>query len=132
MTQLRCDDERCQDNDQSDKHYDYEDDHDDDDDLYALIVIPFLGIIGGFLTFLIRRYKNVILLRLLNRLFDCIDGDERAVSMETDTDTTSLKSTLVKERLKENQNLDISSSLLSDNTWDNRMRSDAEKIFRGK
>ena len=121
MTQVRCDDERCQEND----HYKYEDDHDDDeDDLYALVVIPILGIIGGFLTFLIRRYKNVILLRLLNRLLDCIDGDERAVSMVTDTDTTSVESTLVKERLRENQNLDISSassSFLSDNIWKNRM-----------
>ena len=131
---MRCHDERCQEND----HYEYEDDHDDDDDededdLYALVVIPILGIIGGFLTFLIRRYKNVILLRLFNRLLDCIDGDERAVSMETDTDTTSVESTLMKERLRENQNLDISSassSFLSDNIWKNRMGTDAEKVFR--
>ena len=98
MTQLRCDNERCQES----NHYEYEDDHDDDDDdneddLYALVVIPILGIISGFLTFLIRRYKNVILLRIVNRLFDCIDSDDRAVSLETETDTTSVENTLVKE-----------------------------------
>ena len=80
MTPVICNKERCPDNDQRNKQYDYEDDYDDsdhddgesDDDLYILVVIPILSIIGGFLAFLFCRYNGCIFLALLTRLFGWI------------------------------------------------------------
>ena len=128
VTQQICQDGTCQKQDEADQD-DLDDYDDDDDDLYALLVIPILGVIGGFLTYLFKRYKNRILLRVLDRVMDWIDGDEREVSTEAETDTSTLESTLVKERLRVTQNLDISSSSLSSQIWDNRMTSDAQKIY---
>ena len=68
-------------------------------------------------------------MRVLNIVMDWIDYDERTVSMESETDTSTSASTLVKERLRVNQNLDISTSSLSSHMWNNRLSTDAQKIY---
>ena len=66
-------------------------------------------------------------MRVLNTVMDWIDGDERRVSMESETDPSTSESTLVKERLRVNQNSDISTSSLSSHMWNNRLSTDAQK-----
>ena len=68
-------------------------------------------------------------MRVLNTVMDWIDGDERRVSMESETDPSTSESTLVKERLRVNQNSDISTSSLSSHMWNNRLSTDAQKIY---
>ena len=71
----------------------------------------------------------MILMRVLNTVMDWIDGDERRVSMESETDPSTSESTLVKERLRVNQNSDISTSSLSSHMWNNSLSTDAQKIY---
>ena len=92
-----------------------------------MMMMIILAIIGGVLTYLFKRYRNVILMRLLNTVMDWIDVDERRVSMESETDPSTSESTLVKERLRVNQNSDISTSSLSSHMWNNRLSTDAQK-----
>ena len=127
--------ETDEDYDQDDDADDLETDDDDDDDFYALLVIPILGFIGGIAAFIIRRFKDRLLMILLERIFDCLGSDEGNKSHMADTDSTSVESTCPKERAvnlkfsSENLSSTYPETSLSGDTWNDRTQTDARKIF---
>ena len=85
-----------------DENYDDEQ-HDLDNEqneLYALLVIPIFGIISGVMVFVIRRFKDRLLIVILDTIFNCIGGRERVQTSTSETDSTSADMTYVKERLQ--------------------------------
>ena len=90
-----CDQRRCKPNDQDNNNTnpDYLDLENDD-----LLVIPILGLIGGFIAFIIHRYKDRLLCIILDRIFDGIGGGGLN-SSTAETDITSADKTYVKQRL---------------------------------
>ena len=46
------------------------------DDLYALLVVPILKVIGGFCAYIIRQYRDRILYQMLFRFLECIVGEK--------------------------------------------------------
>ena len=122
-----------------DESVDYQDDYieaalsdtGDNEDLYSLFSIPIVGMICGVFLFIFKRYKNRILLRVLTRLFDWIDGGDVDNNLPNTT-STSADTTLVKTRLSEwNLSLCQSSSFSthSDSVlWTNRIFTDAKNI----
>ena len=56
-----------------DENYDDEQDN-DQNDLYALLVIPFFGIISGIMVYVIRRFKDRLLIIILDIIFNCTGG----------------------------------------------------------
>ena len=103
--------------------------------MYGLLVIPILGFLGGVAVFIIRRFKDRLLFILLDRIFDCLGSDEGNESHMAETDSTAVESTCPKERFV---NLKFSSDELSStypetsvsgDTWNDRIQTDARKIF---
>ena len=104
------------------------------DDLYALLVVPILGVIGGFCAYIIRRYRDRILYRMLFRFLGCIVGGEDTDSSMTQTETTSADTTIAKRRFTDPDTSQGISSIYPDNStfisthiWDDRIQTDAKK-----
>ena len=126
-----CNKERCKIIEDTDDDVD-----DNQEDLYALLIVPILGVIGGFSAYIYRRFRDRLVFRILATVLDCFaGGEEEGESTMADTETTSADTNFVKQRFTDPGSLDISSiypansSSISANTWENRMRTDAKIIF---